>query len=110
MAHVQMKDTQDQVRFYKRKSELFQVDGVLLNPSLHLPEVLCGTGELSGDGESPWDMFTQEPALLGRCSTSDSNGNSLFIQIFITITGHCCNCALIISIVIQTQNKKVNRF
>ncbi|XP_052458015.1 adrenocortical dysplasia protein homolog isoform X3 [Carassius gibelio] len=37
------------------------------------PEVLCGTGELSGDGESPWDMFTQEPALLGRCSTSDSN-------------------------------------
>lgn len=37
------------------------------------PEVLCGTGELSGDGESPWDMFTQEPALLGRRSTSDSN-------------------------------------
>ncbi|XP_067298630.1 adrenocortical dysplasia protein homolog isoform X2 [Pseudorasbora parva] len=28
------------------------------------PEVLCGTGELSGDRESPWDMFTQEPALL----------------------------------------------
>ncbi|XP_016357529.1 uncharacterized protein LOC107700405 isoform X2 [Sinocyclocheilus anshuiensis] len=28
------------------------------------PEVLCGMGELSGDGESPWDMFTQEPALL----------------------------------------------
>lgn len=37
------------------------------------PEVLCGTGELSGDRESPWDMFTQEPALLGRRSTSDSN-------------------------------------
>ncbi|XP_073693229.1 adrenocortical dysplasia protein homolog [Garra rufa] len=37
------------------------------------PEVLCGTGELSGDGESPWDMFTQEPALLSRRSTSDSN-------------------------------------
>ncbi|XP_048040200.1 adrenocortical dysplasia protein homolog isoform X1 [Megalobrama amblycephala] len=37
------------------------------------PEVSYGTGELPGDGESPWDMFTQEPALLGRCSTSDSN-------------------------------------
>ncbi|XP_039518833.1 adrenocortical dysplasia protein homolog isoform X3 [Pimephales promelas] len=37
------------------------------------PEVVCGTGELSRDGESPWDMYTQEPALLGRRSTSDSN-------------------------------------
>lgn len=61
---------------------LFQVDDVLLNASLRLPEVLCGTGELSGDGESPWDMFTEEPALLGRRSTSDSNGNFLFIQMY----------------------------
>lgn len=37
------------------------------------PEVLCVTGDLSGDGASPWDMFTEEPALLGRASTSDSN-------------------------------------
>lgn len=105
--------TQDQVRFYKRKSVLFQVDDVLLNSSLHLPEVLCGTEELSGDGESPWDMFTQEPALLGRRSTSDSNGNFLLMHIFITLTGCHCNCALSISIIfvlIQTQNKKVSRF
>uniref|UniRef100_A0A8C2EPK1 ACD shelterin complex subunit and telomerase recruitment factor n=1 Tax=Cyprinus carpio TaxID=7962 RepID=A0A8C2EPK1_CYPCA len=44
------------------------------------PEVLCGTGELSGDGESPWDMFTQEPALLGRCSTSDSNESQSLLK------------------------------
>ncbi|XP_056123260.1 adrenocortical dysplasia protein homolog isoform X2 [Rhinichthys klamathensis goyatoka] len=44
------------------------------------PEVLCGTGELSGDGESPWDMYTQEPALLGRRSTSDSNDPELESQ------------------------------
>uniref|UniRef100_A0A8C1GUP0 ACD shelterin complex subunit and telomerase recruitment factor n=1 Tax=Cyprinus carpio TaxID=7962 RepID=A0A8C1GUP0_CYPCA len=49
-----------------------QDDGVLLNPSLHLPEVLCGTGELSGDRESPWDMFTQEPALLGRPTSTQA--------------------------------------
>jgi len=55
---------------------------LLLYSSLLLPEVLCGTGELSRDGESPWDMYTQEPALLGRRSTSDSNGNFLFIQMF----------------------------
>uniref|UniRef100_A0A673N4K8 Uncharacterized LOC107750530 n=1 Tax=Sinocyclocheilus rhinocerous TaxID=307959 RepID=A0A673N4K8_9TELE len=36
------------------------------------PEVLCGTGELSGDGESPWDMFTQEPALLDPEQESQS--------------------------------------
>uniref|UniRef100_A0A8C1SB67 ACD shelterin complex subunit and telomerase recruitment factor n=1 Tax=Cyprinus carpio TaxID=7962 RepID=A0A8C1SB67_CYPCA len=64
-----------------------QDDGVLLNPSLHLPEVLCGTGELSGDRESPWDMFTQEPALLGRCSTSDSNATTTQAQISKQISG-----------------------
>ncbi|XP_050971424.1 adrenocortical dysplasia protein homolog isoform X2 [Labeo rohita] len=36
------------------------------------PEVLCGTGELSGDGESPWDMFTEEPALLDPEQESQS--------------------------------------
>lgn len=84
------------MRFYKRKSVLFQVDDVLLNSSIRLPEVSCGTGELPGDGESPWDMFTQEPALLGRCSTSDSNGNFLFMQMFNIhrITGHHFNCVI----------------
>lgn len=70
---------------------------MLLNSSLLLlPEVLCGTGELSGDGESPWDMYTQEPALLGRRSTSDSNGNFLFMQMFNIhrITGHHFNCEI----------------
>ncbi|XP_051990428.1 adrenocortical dysplasia protein homolog [Xyrauchen texanus] len=37
-------------------------------------EILCGTGELSGDGESPWDMFTPAPDLLGTHSNSDSSG------------------------------------
>ncbi|XP_043100137.1 adrenocortical dysplasia protein homolog isoform X2 [Puntigrus tetrazona] len=36
------------------------------------PEVLCGKGELSGDGESPWDMFAQEPALLDPEQESQS--------------------------------------
>lgn len=37
------------------------------------PEVLCGTGDLSRDTTSPWDMFTEEPGLLGRSTSSGSN-------------------------------------
>lgn len=40
-----------------------------------LPEVLFGTGEISGDGESPWDMFTPAPDLLGIYTTSDSHSH-----------------------------------
>ncbi|XP_051504315.1 uncharacterized protein LOC127412123 isoform X2 [Myxocyprinus asiaticus] len=44
-------------------------------------EILCGTGELSGDGESPWDMFTPAPDLLGTHSTSDSSATSTQAQV-----------------------------
>ncbi|XP_065123750.1 adrenocortical dysplasia protein homolog isoform X1 [Paramisgurnus dabryanus] len=36
------------------------------------PEVLCGTGEFTGDEESPWDMFTPAPDLLDTHSQPES--------------------------------------
>lgn len=45
------------------------------------PEVLCGTGELSGDGESPWDMFTPAPDLLGLESHSQPESQSVLKEV-----------------------------
>uniref|UniRef100_A0A8C1S655 ACD shelterin complex subunit and telomerase recruitment factor n=1 Tax=Cyprinus carpio TaxID=7962 RepID=A0A8C1S655_CYPCA len=69
------------------------------------PEVLCGTGELSGDRESPWDMFTQEPALLGRRSTSDSNATSTQDQFSKQISG-----GLLVDSITLSQRPKQTQF
>uniref|UniRef100_A0A8C2HGX4 ACD shelterin complex subunit and telomerase recruitment factor n=1 Tax=Cyprinus carpio TaxID=7962 RepID=A0A8C2HGX4_CYPCA len=69
------------------------------------PEVLCGTGELSGDRESPWDMFTQEPALLGRRSTSDSNATSTQAQFSKQISG-----GVLVDVITLSQRPKQTQF
>ncbi|XP_051507770.1 uncharacterized protein LOC127414074 isoform X2 [Myxocyprinus asiaticus] len=43
--------------------------------------VLCGTGELSGDVESPWDMFTPAPDLLGQEPCSQTESQSLLKEV-----------------------------
>ncbi|XP_057200144.1 adrenocortical dysplasia protein homolog isoform X1 [Triplophysa rosa] len=44
-------------------------------------EVLCGTGEISGDGESPWDMFTPAPDLLGLEPHSQTESQTVLKEV-----------------------------